>query len=249
MSYILDALRRAEAERGRGTVPGLHSPATPPGGPATVAPSGRQSRWVGLAAVLLLALGAGLGWWLRPVPAAAPPAADAAVAATATPAASVPAASPPRLAPSATTPDAVAATVSLPAPLARPAAPAPVVAATRLAVPTPVAADVNSTRPPSSAATGQTAARAPAATAGRASAPPPAAAPHLNALPAELRQSLPPLKLGGAMYSDNAESRVLVLNDQLWHEGEYPAPELLLERIQPHAAQLNFRGQRFQLTY
>jgi general secretion pathway protein B len=89
----------------------------------------------------------------------------------------------------------------------------------------------------------------PAPSAARTASPASAPVPHLNALPAELRQSLPPLKLGGAMYSDNAESRVLVLNDQLWHEGEHPAPELLLERIQPHAAQLNFRGQRFQLTY
>ena len=29
MSYILDALRRAQAERGRGSVPDLHTPATP----------------------------------------------------------------------------------------------------------------------------------------------------------------------------------------------------------------------------
>lgn len=32
MSYILDALRRAQAERGRGSVPGLHTPATPAAG-------------------------------------------------------------------------------------------------------------------------------------------------------------------------------------------------------------------------
>ena len=36
MSYILDALRRAEAERGRGGVPGLHSQAVPVPGAAPV---------------------------------------------------------------------------------------------------------------------------------------------------------------------------------------------------------------------
>ena len=37
MSYILDALRRAEAERGRGGVPGLHSQAVLVPGVAPVA--------------------------------------------------------------------------------------------------------------------------------------------------------------------------------------------------------------------
>ncbi len=37
MSYILDALRRAEAERGRGAVPGLHSQTTPAPGSAPAA--------------------------------------------------------------------------------------------------------------------------------------------------------------------------------------------------------------------
>ena len=41
MSYILDALRRAQTERGLGSVPGLHTPATPAAGlPAASAPVG-----------------------------------------------------------------------------------------------------------------------------------------------------------------------------------------------------------------
>ncbi len=53
MSYILDALRRAQAERDRGQVPGLH--AQPLSAPApTVA--GRPSLWLGLAAVAALVL-------------------------------------------------------------------------------------------------------------------------------------------------------------------------------------------------
>ena len=39
MSYILDALRRAEAERGRGGVPGLHSQAVPVPGAAPFEPA------------------------------------------------------------------------------------------------------------------------------------------------------------------------------------------------------------------
>jgi len=234
MSYILDALRRAEAERSRGAVPGLHSPAALPEGPvAAGAQSARRVRSIGAMAALLLALGVGLGWWLRPAPPAVP---GTGLAQAAAPAPTVPAASGPAF--SAVAPDAaVAAAPPAPVLAPEPRAAAPVVDAAR---PRPQAVPerglaVSAARPAPSAAR----------TASPASAP----VPHLNALPAELRQSLPPLKLGGAMYSDNAESRVLVLNDQLWHEGEHPAPELLLERIQPHAAQLNFRGQRFQLTY
>jgi len=79
MSYILDALRRAEAdrERERGQVPGLHTQA-PPGGAATPAAGPRRWwPWAGGGLVLLLA-GVGAGsWWAAsspPAPAAPPPA-------------------------------------------------------------------------------------------------------------------------------------------------------------------------------
>ena len=67
MSYILDALKKADAEREQGRVPGLHTPMAnleadlPPLG-------GRPPAWVmGLGAVLVLtALGS--AWrWTRPV--------------------------------------------------------------------------------------------------------------------------------------------------------------------------------------
>lgn len=51
MSYILDALRRADAERERGSVPGIH---TQPMAPASDAPQspvpGRRWLWIGLGA-------------------------------------------------------------------------------------------------------------------------------------------------------------------------------------------------------
>ncbi|MDO9203751.1 MAG: hypothetical protein Q7U58_20845, partial [Hydrogenophaga sp.] len=63
MSYILDALKRADAERERGHVPGLHthnvqpSAATPPrtGGPTTA--------WL-MTAVAAAALGGAAWWWM-----------------------------------------------------------------------------------------------------------------------------------------------------------------------------------------
>ncbi len=56
MSYILDALRRAQAERGRGSVPDLHTPATPVTGlPVAMAGAAPGMAW--LLAGLVMAAG------------------------------------------------------------------------------------------------------------------------------------------------------------------------------------------------
>ena len=63
MSYILDALKRADAERERGHVPGLHSQGTP--APAAGATRPRRPGvplMVGTIA-LLVAAAAALWWW------------------------------------------------------------------------------------------------------------------------------------------------------------------------------------------
>ena len=57
MSYILDALRRAQAERGRGGVPGLHTPAVAASSAAEVPQSSGGNRLV-----WLIAAGAGAIW-------------------------------------------------------------------------------------------------------------------------------------------------------------------------------------------
>lgn len=76
MSYILDALRRAEAdrERERGQVPGLHT--QPPSGSAAARGAGRRRwlPWAGGGLLLLAGIGAG-SWWAsgqNPAPAPAP---------------------------------------------------------------------------------------------------------------------------------------------------------------------------------
>ena len=122
MSYILDALRRAEAERGRGGVPGLHSQAVPVPGAAPVPERTAASPWLMASAVVAVAAVAVAGtWWVMQRPAPAP----VVVAAAPAPApAAVPAA--PQPAPVAITPTPVApAAVVAPAPAPAVEAPAP----------------------------------------------------------------------------------------------------------------------------
>lgn len=109
MSYILDALRRADAERQQGQVPGLH--AAPAGGAAEPPRTGRPA-WVWLALAVLLVLAAVVLWLWWPRPAAVPTAAAPAPVAVAVPS--------PRMAP-ASAPEPVAVAL----PIVVSAAPAP----------------------------------------------------------------------------------------------------------------------------
>jgi len=228
MSYILDALRRADAERQRGAVPGLHAqpaPLPPADGPAAArsVPLG----WVVGGAALLAAL-ALVAWWgsrdaAPPAPTAAAVAPVAAVTAV-TPVASAVAAL-------ATAPPVV----PTPPPAALAIAPAPVASA---APPLPAARTVAAPKPPSARAS------RPAATEA-ASAPTPV--PALAELPEPLRRQLPRLVVGGSMYSDDPTRRLVIVNGQVAHEGDEVAAELRLQQIQPHAAVFSFRGQVFRI--
>lgn len=127
MSYILDALRRADAERSLGEVPTLHAPTAPwldePGGRSDDRGEGRPSRragWLAAGGLLVLIALAAAVWALRPQaaqPTPGSPAQGALAAASASATASQP--QPQQLSP-----------VAQPAPLSVPApAPDPGVAA------------------------------------------------------------------------------------------------------------------------
>lgn len=228
MSYILDALRRAEAdrERERGRVPGLHTPAV--GGAAPAAGPRRWLPWAGGGLLLLAGIGAGSWWAGTPLPAVpeppvgARPAADI-VATPAAPAASAPPAVPaPAPQPEAGPASAPAASPYLP-PVPPPAAvvAAPVAPPTRAPVPVP----------PTTAA-------------------PPAAAeariPRLAELPESLRRELPRLAVSGSVYSDDPASRFVMINGEVVREGARLGADLVLEQIGPRELVLRFKGQRYR---
>lgn len=233
MSYILDALRRAQAERGRGSVPGLHTPTTPAAGlPAADASPARSMLRALLALALALGVGlAGGAWWLWRTPSAPAP-----VAAPSTPVAAVAPPAPPAAVQAAP----ASAPAAAPASAARPAQAAP------------------PPRPAQPAARAERRA-AEAGPAPAAKAPPPRSAPPKPAeapaapvfaqadLPPAVREQLPTLQLAGLTYSSNPLYRMVIVNRQVLHEGDQAAPGLVLERIEPGRTVWSFRGYRYAL--
>ncbi|HEX6708475.1 MAG TPA: general secretion pathway protein GspB [Albitalea sp.] len=193
MSYILDALRRADAERERKGVPGLHAQTVLPATGDDERRAGANPLvWMGVGAAVVLA--AALAWSLsgsEPAPV---------VAAVAPP--PVMAAAPPATAP-APLPALGAAPVETPAPRA----------------PTP-AASVPAERVYT-----------------------------IAELPEAIRKELPPLAIGGSIYSDTPASRFLIINGQIFHEGDQIAKDLKLEQIKLKAAVLRYRSYRVGITY
>lgn len=242
MSFILDALKRADAERAQGRVPGLHTQAIPAGGPA---PALRQSAnpylLLLLGGVVIALLCLALWNWLKPgfaAPAAlaAPPVPLATVA---TPAAAAP--------PPATPASTPLSAPSAPATQASPSTPS---TNTVSALKIPIAAKTPA-RPTATAATAERPRERRAQPLVEAPTAPPAnnPSPTLNELPESVRQALPKLVISGSIYSETAAHRMLIINGQVFREGEKPAPNLTLEQIKPKTAVFNFKGQRYSVGY
>jgi len=61
-------------------------------------------------------------------------------------------------------------------------------------------------------------------------------------MPDSVRQTLPVMKFGGAMYSEDPGLRMVILNNQVFHEGDTPAPGVKVLRIQRRSALIGYRG-------
>ena len=234
MSYILDALKRAESERERGVVPGLHSQTVPLRRP--VARSGSVARPVLLAGVaLVVALLIALAWRaLGPLITGASP---QGVAISLIPGEPFVVGSPAVPTPTVPTPaSAASASLPAPAPLSN-AIPATQATKPAIQITQPKPGPRQQTKP------------APVAPVVAAAEPVTPRIMPIGELPAEVRQTLPKVVISGSTYSDNQALRMLIINGEVFREGEKPAPGLQLEQIRAKAAVLNFKGVRYSVGY
>ena len=241
MSYILDALRRAdsERERDRTAIPGLHAQPMAQVTDDDDRP-GRPLPWLGIGVGAAVALLAVIAWTLvsrdsapEPLPpAATQPAAPPPMAAVQP---ALPAIVPPSAAP--------ASAAQSPAPVAPPVAQA--------ATPAPRAAAPEPRRAAASAPKAATKAQAAASAASAAASAPTQVQPVYaqKDLPEEIRRALPALTIGGSIYSESAANRFVIINGQLFHENDVLGPDLTLRQIKLKSAVMEFRGYRYELTY
>jgi general secretion pathway protein B len=254
MSYILDALRRAENERERERkgLPSLHSQlheqaqaaeesdTSSPAEGGTGGHAWKRLAW-GLGLGLLLG---GSAWWAWSRLGAAPTSASPTIAAAsssvpqpmppapavvaAEPAPAAPVQSPPTLVPlPAVLPDPPKKVVQPVKPERKPAQQPPI-------QPGQLGSS-ETTKLPGSDAT---------APAGQSRT-----IRSLGQLPEGVRRELPPLAVSGSMYSPQPSARMVVLDGQVAREGDELRPGLSIETIEPKSAILNYRGERFRLTF
>jgi general secretion pathway protein B len=208
MSYILEALKKAQAERQLGTAPSIHALPVH-AGPAHAGSARGTPAWPALAGGTLVLAALAVVAWRQAAP-LKPPAAP--VQAVAPPALPVP---------------APVAVVPGPPPLAQ-AAPAP-----RVRKPVQAA--------PASEANKVAAVPAPAVTE--------EVVRTLRQLPEAIQRQVPPITIGGYIYSKEPADRLLLIDKILRHEGEEIAPGLTLEKLLPKAAVMNYKGFRYRVPY
>jgi general secretion pathway protein B len=198
MSYILEALKKSQAERQLGHAPTIHAVQLDVAGHAPVRRAG-VGMWA-MAVLTVVVVAAAVLWSRRDTSAPV-------VVVAAAPVAAAPAAVP-------------APPVRVEFPAAPPKAPA------KPPAPKPVAAPVAV----------------------------PAAAPDdnvraLHELPEATQRELPQVSFGGYMYSNNPADRLVLVDKVLRHEGEQVAPGLVLERLLPKGAVMNYRGTRYKVQF
>jgi general secretion pathway protein B len=245
VSLILDALRKADAERERGSVPGLRSqPVAPLSAEVPPKPRARPN-WLWIAIGVAAGLAGAATWVMlgRDAPAAAAGAANAGTqiaqpgapgaATMGTPAASgVPG-------PAAAS-DAGTAARSTGEPAI--AEPAPWRPLEERKAPRAEPKDDTKAAPPTKDDT----------RAGQPTVAPAVEAPPVYAreqLPPHIRAELPQLAIGGSIYSSNPASRSLIVSGQLYREKERLTQDLSLEEIKLKSAVFSFRGYRYEVPF
>lgn len=215
MSYILDALTKAEAERKGEPVPEIH---VMPAFSATTRNPPPWRRPLTLAAFAAMAISLASAAWY-------------AMSRTPAPASHV---------------------VQAPAAPALAVAPPTQAAAPKEKSLSPERVEPRSEKPKEKPAKKPTEKKRPQAgaepKAAKATPSEPAAA-LLHELPQQIQREIPPLTVGGYIYSANKADRSVLINKRLLREGDEVAPGLILEKMLPSGMILSYKGYRYRTSY
>lgn len=249
MSYILDAVKRAEAERERGAVPGLNARQMTSSIYLSY-PRSQNSIWLAIIATLTV-LAMAVAIWLWRNSTSATPSSPVAASVMTPPKASTPMAARPA------SPAPIAAVIpfqSVPQPARPPVFPLAIVKTTPSAEPktTPprkaevVAKPVPQPLPPPPTLAKSVPQAVPATPVVQS---PSGGIPMLNELPENIRRQIPALNMSGAIHSESPQAWTLLINDQVLAQGSQVTPDIRLEEISETSAVFNFRGQRFRINH
>ncbi len=256
MSYILDALKKAEAERQLGSVPNLYAQ------PAAALPANTTSmqnvKPALLIAGVLLGIACAALVWFKPwqsVPGTVAPVLPTAPKQLTPPPAialAPPSAIPVPLTSHAAAPEIIAISPAPEIPAKPPAAAKPKKAAA-VAKRRESAIEKQPIRqaavPAASAKPSQNDADLKLSTTLAQQEPQDTGAASLRELPEQIQRELPKIAIGGYIYSGNQRERQLLVNKRLLHEGDEAAPGVVLEKMLPKAAVFNYKGYRYRVAY
>ena len=243
MSYILDALKKADSERERGAIPGIHAQQVPYMA-VTAKPAGNLKLVLWLIVGLLTVILGALAWRMtstgdaRPVQvAAAPPSLPPPAPAADSGNPAVVASSAPQ-----TPPPTTEAAPAKPEPANASSAAVKTAAKDKAAMSKPTTVRTE-TRPVAKAAAPKAGVSASGVTSAEIRVY------TLAELPDDVQRDLPKLTISGGTYSSNPAQRLLIVNNQVFLEGGQPAPGVTVEQIRQNAAVLSFKGYRYRVAY
>ncbi len=71
--------------------------------------------------------------------------------------------------------------------------------------------------------------------------------PNIMGLDESIRNRLPAINISAHVFSQDATKRMVIINNQVVHEGDYIAADLKLSTIQQHGIELNFESEPFTM--
>lgn len=221
MSYVLEALKKAQAQREQGGVPGIHSLQVPYVAVEGKARSNPKPVLWAIAGLLVVILG-GVAW--RMGDGLGAPQEPASVAQVATGSVSPPPAATP-LDPVLAAPPRESEPVAISLPQGESQLAGPVTAelpAAKRAEKAKANVQSKDVRPKIYA---------------------------VSELPEGVRRELPNLVISGGSYSSNPAQRLIILNNQVFTEKSEPATGVVVERIEQNAVVLRFRDYSYRVRY